>query len=199
MWAGGAAIIVLRVHTGDHRCLPLRLVHVQAAVALSSYTCRREPVSLDSGCACKVSCDHLWCDRSREFLRRDKLAIAPPRLPLPGLREGHGKILAQNRFKSREPRCLFGPSCDILVPRARRREGRCGPQPCRPFGSSHCLHLLHRRQRHHGHLSHRRRHRAARERQHRFRSRWRLMARASSLRALIFTRAFLRSCRASPK
>ena len=84
MWAGGAAIIVLRVHTGDHRCLPLRLVHVQAAVAVSSYTCRREPVSLDSGCACKVSCDHLWCDRSREFSRRDKLAIAPlasPRSP----------------------------------------------------------------------------------------------------------------------
>ena len=82
MWAGGAAIIVLRVHTGDHRCLPLRLVHVQAAVAVSSYTCRREPVSLDSGCACKVSCDHLWCDRSeREFSRRDELAIAPQASP----------------------------------------------------------------------------------------------------------------------
>ena len=199
MWAGGAAIIVLRVHTGDHRCLPLRLVHVQAAVALSSYTCRREPVSLDSGCACKVSCDHLWCDRSRRVFTTRRTGHCASGLSTVSVK-GMAKFWAQKSIQI--ARCLFGPSCDILVPRCRARgpgEGRCGPQPCRPFGSSHCLHLLHRRQRHHGHLSHRRRHRAARERQHRFRSRWRLMARASSLRALIFTRAFLRSCRASPK
>ena len=196
MWAGGAAIIVLRVHTGDHRCLPLRLVHVQAAVALSSYTCRREPVSLDSGCACKVSCDHLWCDRSRRVFTTRRTGHCASGLSTVSVK-GMAKFWAQKSIQI--ARCLFGPSCDILVPRARRREGRCGPQPCRPFGSSHCHHLLHHRQRHHGHLSHRRRHRAARERQHRFRSRWRLMARASSLRALIFTRAFLRSCRASPK